>query len=40
MWPEPVTPGMDCVRDMGGADVWIDLDLECVPESGDAVRGR
>lgn len=40
MWPDPVTPGMDCVLDMVGADVLIDLDLECAPDRGDAVRGR
>lgn len=40
MWPEPLTPGMDCVRDMGGARLVVERDREWAPESGEALRGR
>ncbi len=42
MWPEPLTPGKDRVRDMEGAEVILVAEKErvCVLESGEAVRGR
>lgn len=42
MWPEPLTPGKDRVRDMEGAEVMLVADRErvCEWESGEAVRGR
>lgn len=40
MWPEPLTPGMDWVRDIGGARLVVERDLEWAPESGEAFRGR
>ena len=40
MWPEPLTRGMDRVRDIGGARLVTERDREWAPESGEAVRGR
>lgn len=37
--PEPLTPGMDCVRDIGEARVAADRDLVCPLDNGEAVRG-
>ena len=31
---------MDWVRDIGGAKLAVDRDLECEPDSGEVVRGR
>lgn len=41
-WPEPVTPGMDCVRPMGAAPMLAaDRERMCeMPERGEVVRGR
>lgn len=33
-------PGIDCVRDIGGARLAVDCDRMCPADSGDAVRGR
>lgn len=40
IWPDPVKPGSDCVRDIGGARLATERERECVPESGEVVRGR
>jgi hypothetical protein len=40
IWPDPVTPGSDCVRDIAGARLATERERECVPESGEVVRGR
>lgn len=37
--PEPLTPGMDCVRDIGEARAAADRDLEWPLDNGEAVRG-
>ena len=40
MRPEPLTPGMDCVRPMAREALAADSEREWPPDSGDAVRGR
>lgn len=40
IWPDPLRPGIDCVRDMAGARLATDRERECAPERGDAVRER
>lgn len=39
MWPDPLTPGIDCVRDMGKPTLAADLDLAW-PDKGEVVLGR
>lgn len=39
MWPDPLTPGIDCVRDMGKPKLAADLDLVW-PDRGEVVLGR
>ena len=40
MRPEPLTPGIDWVLDMGGPRLATERDREWPPERGEAVRGR
>ena len=40
MWPDPLTPGMDWVRDMAGGRLAVERERECEPERGEVVRGR
>lgn len=37
--PEPLTPGIDCVRDMDDAGAATERDRACPLDSGEAVRG-
>lgn len=40
MWPDPLTPGMDWVRDMAGGRLAVEREREWEPERGEVVRGR